>query len=371
MSTWSEPFRNGGKSLIRDVIIVLAITAMFVGVFLTVSPRSGIYGTSLGVVVPILAAGWLRGLWPGAATGLGMYLVLQVLYGMMSGGEIGLVSGPAGGVELPVLIAIGATVGRMRDLHARVTKESRRREALLRVTRRMAVETDARRVLDALVDEARSGVDADAAAIFQWNDGKAQLIRFSTTLAMADDLPDGLAASGELARAAREQAPAVIDDYPRYSDASSAVVRAGVRAAAAVPLVEKGQLLGVLWLGMTRPGRTLSVEDVELLELFAGSAAATLITLERSRLKGVLLAALTIEHEINNRLGLTVGYLDLLALDPAVPESHREQISEALAAALSAADIVKQLRRVIEIREINWSEDLSTIDLASSSPGPR
>jgi signal transduction histidine kinase len=79
--------------------------------------------------------------------------------------------------------------------------------------------------------------------------------------------------------------------------------------------------------------------------------AAGLAAIERARLEGVLLAARTAQHELNNRLGIVLGYAEMLAEQPGLPESMVELVNEIVTGAKDLAETVDQLRRVTRIRE--------------------
>ena len=64
------------------------------------------------------------------------------------------------------------------------------------------------------------------------------------------------------------------------------------------------------------------------------------------RLEGVRLAARTLEHHITNHLTLTVGYAELIAEDPDLPERLREMASQVLESAHAAIDCVRRMRQV-------------------------
>jgi signal transduction histidine kinase len=70
---------------------------------------------------------------------------------------------------------------------------------------------------------------------------------------------------------------------------------------------------------------------------------------EAARLEGVLLAARTMQHEINNQLGVTVGYAELLAQDPSLSAEQREMAQTALHGAERASALVERLRTLTRI----------------------
>lgn len=65
-----------------------------------------------------------------------------------------------------------------------------------------------------------------------------------------------------------------------------------------------------------------------------------------ARLDGVQLAARTLEHHLTNHLTLTVGYAELIAEDPELPERLREMARQVLESAQAAVDSVRRLRQV-------------------------
>jgi signal transduction histidine kinase len=119
----------------------------------------------------------------------------------------------------------------------------------------------------------------------------------------------------------------------------------------AVALIHEGQLLGTLGLGTRDQRRTFNREEAESLETMGTLCAAALAALERARLAGVLLAARTAQHELNNRLGVVLGYAEMLAEYPDLPESMSELVNEIVSGAKDMAETVDQLRRVTRIRE--------------------
>ena len=70
---------------------------------------------------------------------------------------------------------------------------------------------------------------------------------------------------------------------------------------------------------------------------------------EAARLEGVLLAARTMQHEINNQLGVTVGYAELLAQDASLSLEQREMAHTALQGAERASALLNQLRTLTRL----------------------
>ena len=67
---------------------------------------------------------------------------------------------------------------------------------------------------------------------------------------------------------------------------------------------------------------------------------------EEARLEGVRLAARTLEHYLTNHLTLTVGYAELIAEDPELPERLREMADQVLESAQAAVECVRRMRQV-------------------------
>jgi DNA-binding response OmpR family regulator len=229
----------------------------------------------------------------------------------------------------------------MEDLAARmVTAERvitlhRRREALLRLARQVAIATEPTALFEKLLEEALSLSRAEAGVVTHVGDAGKSGVVAQQFVGVSDAEAKGLLGTmrGVAETAATQRQPA--------TDGSSI----------AVALVHEGQLLGTLALGTRDTRRTFGREETENLETMATLCAAGLAALERARLEGVLLAARTAQHELNNRLGVVLGYAEMLAEYPGLPESMSELVSEIVSGAKELAETVDQLRRVTRIRE--------------------
>src|SRR3954468_20878418 len=74
---------------------------------------------------------------------------------------------------------------------------------------------------------------------------------------------------------------------------------------------------------------------------------------DQARLDGVRLAARTLEHHLTNHLTLTVGYAELLAEDPELPERLRDMAVQVLESAQMAVEVVRRLRQVDGLKLID------------------
>jgi hypothetical protein len=74
---------------------------------------------------------------------------------------------------------------------------------------------------------------------------------------------------------------------------------------------------------------------------------------DQARLEGVRLAARTLEHHLTNHLTLTVGYAELIAEDPELPERLREMAHMVLESAQAAVERVRRIRQVESVNLID------------------
>ena len=249
----------------------------------------------------------------------------------------------------------------------RVTILHRRREALLRLARCFAAETEPGRLLDELLRQAIELVGGTAGVVTRWDDEGQVLVAVgaSTSSLEGQRLHLGESASG---RAAQQRLPVVLQRNDR-GELDPVLEMAQLESAIAVPLLHEARLVGTLAVGRDKGAAqaVFTQQDAELLETLASTAAASLVALERVRLDGVLLAARTAQHELNNQLAVARGYAEMLVASPDLPPHLQEMAEEVMNAADDAAGVVRQLRNVSQIREHNWTETGdSTINLARS-----
>jgi len=244
----------------------------------------------------------------------------------------------------------------MEDLAARmVTAERvvslhRRREALLRLARQVATETDPAALYSTLLSEAMRLSRAEAGTVARAHAEGSSIVARELVGVSENDASDLLGGMETVAAAAAQaQRPEIVG------------------GTIGVPLVHEGQLLGTLALGSRDARRTFNREEAESLETLAALSAAGLGAIERARLEGVLLAARTAQHELNNRLGVVLGYAEMLAEYPGLPDNMNELVTEIVRGAKELAETVDQLRRVTRIRETpRPSLTGTTLDLTES-----
>ena len=155
------------------------------------------------------------------------------------------------------------------------------------------------RLLDDLLQEAVAIVGGDAATVYGWDDVPGGLVVVRNTVRTSGEYVPS--AQGTVGRAAGERAPVIVNDYQREPGMVASTLRAGVRAAIAVPLLYEGRLLGALGVVTYSADKRFALQAFQVLELLAGVAASVLVGLERARLEGALLSARTSAHELATR----------------------------------------------------------------------
>ena len=90
---------------------------------------------------------------------------------------------------------------------------------------------------------------------------------------------------------------------------------------------------------------------------------------DQARLDGVRLAARTLEHHLTNHLTLTVGYAELIAEDPELPERLREMARQVLESAHAAVESVRRMRQVDSVSLID--QGIPGGPLIELNPGQR
>jgi PAS domain S-box-containing protein len=248
------------------------------------------------------------------------------------------------------------------------TRARLRNELLVRVGRRCALESDADRLLQAALEEAVAALGAQAGAVFRWDDGDGGLVVTGQVGARLPSFPLVRPGEGVLGDAVRHQRTLVVNDYRGVANQLPVAIAAGVTSVAAVPLTHEARPLGALWLACFDGTVQFESDAGETLEQLAGIAAAALAGLGAARLDGVLLAARTAEHEVNNRLVATCAYAQYIQRDPSLPAHLRDKADAAARGGKEAAAILRMLRDLAEIKETRWGPDpdLTTIDLKLS-----
>jgi GAF domain-containing protein len=256
-----------------------------------------------------------------------------------------------------------------------------RHTALLRIVRQLTDESDPDTLMRCLVDEAVALLRGHVGSVACWSEEEQVLKRVWSTIPLVDgrpyDIRPGEGLGGQCIVLRR---PVISNDYDNDPRALGVARRVGLRAGIAAPLIRDGELLGALMIGSRDPDLRFGAEDAEALEILASVAASVVAGLRRARLGGALLAARTAQHHLNNQLGVTIGYADLLVNDPRLPADLRDYAAEILRSALDAAKTVDRLRRVTRLEEadtglpggqvINLTRSVDEEEISSASDRP-
>jgi GAF domain-containing protein len=242
------------------------------------------------------------------------------------------------------LSPITASSPASRDRHA----------TLLRIVRQLTDDSNPDVVMRCLVDEAVALFRAQVGSVACWDEEAQVLKRVWSTIPLVDgkpvDIRPGEGLGGQVILTRR---PMFSNDYMNDPLALGVAKRVGLRVGIAAPMLRDGELLGAIMIGSRDPSLQFTEEDAEALEILAGVAASVVAGLRRARLGGALLAARTAQHLLNNQLGVTVGYADMLVNDPRLPPDLRDYVAEILRSSLEASQTVDRLRRVTRLEEAN------------------
>ena len=230
---------------------------------------------------------------------------------------------------------------------ARVTVLHRRREALLRIARRFAVELAPGELLSTCLQEAIGVVGADVAAIYSCEQGPDRLM-LTDTLPLGADFEEARWADDGIRLAVERRAPVLITPGAGQEPVA---VRPGVvaRSTIAMPLLYEGRVLGALSVATVREGSGFTAEDVEVLEVLAGLAAAALTGLERAQLVTVALAARELAHLLNNDLAAAIGGLEMIHQSGELSRDAKAWLAHAEKGLESAERNVRKFQQVARV----------------------
>jgi PAS domain S-box-containing protein len=163
--------------------------------------------------------------------------------------------------------------------NARLFEESQRRagefEALHETAQTLSVQQDLRGVLQTVVDRAGTLLGVDGGAIHFFDPLRQELevvVVRGFPLSVGARRPVTVGVAGAVAR---QREPLVVDDYARWEGRNRALDAYGIRSAIGVPMLYRGELIGVLTVGERgERDRPFTSDDVRLLTLFAAQAAS-------------------------------------------------------------------------------------------------
>ncbi|HWE25011.1 MAG TPA: PAS domain S-box protein [Myxococcales bacterium] len=188
----------------------------------------------------------------------------------------GFVRAPYAAADLPPLLRALARARRDRDEMLRQTQDL---AALLDVTRTFAASGDTDRLLFEVVEKlaGRLTVERCSLVLVDPQRGTGWVVAASDD-AMVRELRIDLTAYPEIREVLQTRKPLVIDDarrHPLLDPVREAVDKQGISAAAVVPMVSEGEVVGVLFLrAMARSG--FSAREVGFLSIVANATAVAL-----------------------------------------------------------------------------------------------
>jgi K+-sensing histidine kinase KdpD len=251
-------------------------------------------------------------------------------------------------------LGLGLLISWLQTARRELEANHQRRETMLRIAHRLAVQAgDRLMLLRAVAEETAALCAQTAVTVYQWDPSRELLVPVAASQRASDVESTPLRlGEGIHGRAAATRSTCVINSYQEVIGPTTPLGKSGVHAGIAVPLQYEGRLLGTLAVGALTPAVRFSDVDAEVLELLASTAAAIFIGLERAQLEGVLLTARTVQHELNDQLAQVVGYADLLAGDPRLSAELEPLGHEVVEGAQRAAATVERLQYVSDVQTV-------------------
>ncbi len=278
----------------------------------------------------------------------------------------------------PVMI-LADHVAAAVDARRRVDAEHRDlmiAEELHAVAQRITAGLSLDDVLASVLRAVEKVLDASSASIFLAGPGGTVGTRRFTTRNTGqphwDDhvqtRPDGLTAT-----VLRSGEPAVVEDGLR-DPRTSGIGKGDNRTFVAMPIRYQDRTLGVLYANW-RERRRIASRDLRLVETLATYGAIAVRNarvheeaVEAARFDGVLLAARTIAHEINNDLALVMGMAEIAQMQARAGQPPDVSIlDDVIQGAQRIATHVRQLQSVVRVEERHLRDLPPLLDLGQST----
>lgn len=254
----------------------------------------------------------------------------------------------------------------------RVVTLHRRREALLRASRSFAMSSEPKDVLRLLLAEAVALLGADSAVVYRWLEESDELTAVASLPPSDPSASRSTAEHRGVDRAIRTHSPAMTDAIDLRVGAPAGPGESRAQTALAVPLLCEGRLLGALSLGFRQP-RRIPTDDVQLLEVLAGMAAAAVTGVERAQMVVMTLAARELAHLLNNDLAIVVSAVELIKEGPIRVAGIEAELSAAADGLAAASAHILDFQRVTRIATkstpVGEALDLTYSIPRSQSPG--
>jgi len=280
-------------------------------------------------------------------------------------------------VDLAMIVAdhVAAAI----DARRRVDTEHRERmiaEELHTVAQRITAGLSLDDVLASVLRAVERLLDTSSTSIFLGGPGgTVSTRRFTTRNTGQPHWDDHVRTrpNGVTATVLRSGEPAVIEDALRDPRTSGIGIEDS-RTFVAMPIRYQDRILGVLYANW-RERRKVVSRDVRLVETLATYGAimvqnARLLeeAVEAARFDGVLLAARTIAHEINNDLALVMGMAEIAQMQARAGQLPDVAIlDDVIQGAQRIAQHVRQLQGVVRVEQRHLRDLPPLLDLGQSS----
>lgn len=265
------------------------------------------------------------------------------------------------------------------DARRRVDLEHRERmiaEELHTVAQRITAGLSLDDVLASVLRAAERLLDASSTSIFlSAPGGLVSPRRFTTRNTGLPHWDDHVRTrpNGVTATVLRTGEPAVVDDAFR-DPRTSGVGNGDSRTFVAMPIRYQDQTLGVLYINW-RERRKVGSRDLRLVETLATYGAIAVQNarlheeaVEAARFDGVLLAARTVAHEINNDLALVMGMAEIAQMQARAGQLPDLAIlDDVILGAQRIANHVRQLQGVVRVEQRHLRGLPPLLDLNQSS----
>ena len=236
--------------------------------------------------------------------------------------------------------------------HARLFEAERR--ARTRIEHVQAV-TDAalghleiNQLLEVLLPRIRTILEADTCAVLLMDESHRELVA-RAALGIEEEVEQGVripVGQGFAGRIAAERRPVILEDVQPKDVVNQILVQKGIRSLLGVPMLARGDVIGVLHVGCLTP-RHFTDDNVELLTLVASRVA---LAVERGRLHEEILQLEELKsnfvaiasHELRTPASSVYGVLATLAGRDELPPETRDTLVQV------GYEQAERLRRLIE-----------------------
>lgn len=255
-------------------------------------------------------------------------------------------------------------------LYAEATMRARRMRRVAELSRLVSESLDLERVYAFVVRAARELLDVDFSRLWLLEENGEWLAlaaessreREGALPGAPERRPMGASLVGQVLRTRQWRYTADPSADPEVTNGEW-LSRQGITALITVPLLVGQRPIGALAVH-AREQRRFSLDEIELLEVFAAQAAVAIEnarfhaaairaaeqeSVARGRLEGIALAARELAHLLNNDLSLAVGLVDLIKFRSDVPPDLQDLLGDAAQGLESAVRHVQQLQQVARI----------------------